>query len=67
MSKYKEKTGWLNKQLFLQTLELAPGNSWSNHGWPINCAIYSGSGVGGGGVGLRGGGVGVFGGEGGGL
>ena len=29
--------------------------------------MYSGSGVGGGGVGLRGGGVGVFGGDGGGL
>lgn len=57
----------LSLQLILRTLELAPGNSWSNHCWPMNCAMYSGRGVGGGGgggVGLRGGGVGVLGGGG---
>lgn len=58
----------MNKSPFLQTFELAPGNSWSNHCWPMNCAMYSGRGVGGGeGVGVRGGGVGVFGGDGDGL
>ena len=49
------------------TLELALGNRESNQDCPINCDIYSGRGVGGGGVGERGGGgggVGVRGGGG---
>ena len=44
------------------TEELAFGYSLSNHGRPMNCAIYSGNGVGGGGG--VGGGVGDFGGSG---
>ncbi len=46
------------------TLALALGKSLSNHVCPMNCAMYSGRGVGGGGgvgggVGLLGGGGGV--------
>ena len=47
------------------TLEVAEGKKNSNHSCPINCAMYSGRGVGGGGGSSgEGGGVGVFGGGG---
>ena len=53
----------LQRNIIRGTLEFALGKSFSNHCCPMNCAMYSGRGVGGGGG--VGGGVGLFGGGGG--